>query len=43
MRIGSEVANDLMAERLLVYPSGLGQVIAPSKRDTPLQRALGQK
>jgi hypothetical protein len=43
MRIGSEVADNLMAERLLVSHSGRGQVIGPSKRGTPLQRALGQE
>jgi hypothetical protein len=43
MRRGSEVANNLMAERLLVFPSGRGQVIGPSKRGTPLQRTLGQE
>ena len=43
MRIGCEVADDLIAVRLLVSPPGLGQVIAPSKRDTRLQRALGTR
>jgi len=43
MRIGGEVADDLMAERLLVSPSDRVQVIDPSKRETPLQRVLKQE
>ena len=43
MCIGSEVANNLMAERLLVSPSYRGQVIGPSKRETQPQGALGQE
>ena len=42
VRIGSEVADNLMAERLLVSPSGRDQVIGPSKRKgTRTRKILG--
>ncbi len=41
MRIGREVTDNLMAERLLVSPSGRGQVIGFGKEGDPI--ALGQE